>query len=241
MTGAKYLHGFDFLSSGKSGLPKFANGESEWEASTIARRVLPVVKVDLNSEDSWDLVLTDQEISEAEKLLSPIIEKESPIVFSTGTKLQTNHWGMNNWINLLSELSMKLSNQPAIFLGSHDEISESEACNNAWNGLFLNLCGKTTPRVAAAILKRSKLFIGHDSGPMHLASCVGTPCVAIFSARNLPAQWFPRGKNNTIIYHKTECAGCGLEVCITQKKKCIMSISVEEAYNAVIDKLMQLD
>jgi ADP-heptose:LPS heptosyltransferase len=75
--------------------------------------------------------------------------------------------------------------------------------------------------VSAAILEQCRFFVGHDSGPMHLASCVGIPCVAIFAARSKPRQWFPRGNKNRILYHHTDCAGCGLDVCIDQKKKCI--------------------
>jgi ADP-heptose:LPS heptosyltransferase len=68
---------------------------------------------------------------------------------------------------------------------------------------------------------------------MHLAGAVGTPCVAIFSARSLPGQWFPRGARNTMIYHQTECFGCGLEVCVQHSKKCLLSITVDEVMQAV--------
>jgi ADP-heptose:LPS heptosyltransferase len=68
---------------------------------------------------------------------------------------------------------------------------------------------------------------------MHLAACVGVPCVAVFSARNIPRQWLPRGNFNEILYHRTDCAGCGLEVCTAQKKKCLSAISVDEVACAV--------
>jgi hypothetical protein len=61
--------------------------------------------------------------------------------------------------------------------------------------------------------------------------------VAIFSARNLPGQWFPARPGHTIIYHKTDCFGCGLETCIAEKKRCIMSITVDEVFGAVMSSL----
>jgi ADP-heptose:LPS heptosyltransferase len=75
---------------------------------------------------------------------------------------------------------------------------------------------------------------------MHLAAAVGTPCVAIFSARNFPRQWFPRGNFNKIIYHGTDCAGCLLELCIEEKKKCILSITVDEVQSAVMDLVLNV-
>jgi ADP-heptose:LPS heptosyltransferase len=63
---------------------------------------------------------------------------------------------------------------------------------------------------------------------MHLAAAVQTPCVAVFAARNIPRVWFPYGKQHRVVYHKVDCAGCGLETCIIERKKCITSITVEE-------------
>ena len=101
----------------------------------------------------------------------------------------------------------------------------------------MNLCGKLTPRESAACFARSKLFLGHDSGPMHLAAAVGTPCVAIFAARNLPRVWFPYGKQHRVIYHEVDCMGCGLETCIVEGKRCLRGISVDEAYATVAEAL----
>jgi ADP-heptose:LPS heptosyltransferase len=72
---------------------------------------------------------------------------------------------------------------------------------------------------------------------MHLASAAGTPCVAIFSARNLPGQWFPARSGHKVLYHKTDCFGCGLEHCTIERKKCILSISVDEVCGAVVGLL----
>ncbi len=77
------------------------------------------------------------------------------------------------------------------------------------------------------------MFLGHDSGPMHLAASVGTPVVAVFAARNIPRVWFPLGEQNEVVYHRVECWGCGLETCVEQRKKCLTSIEVEEVLAAV--------
>ena len=92
----------------------------------------------------------------------------------------------------------------------------------------LNLCGALTPRESAAVFARATLFLGHDSGPGHLASAVQTPTITVASARNLPGIWFPYGSRNRVLYHSVDCQGCELLVCIEQKKKCILSITVDE-------------
>jgi ADP-heptose:LPS heptosyltransferase len=74
---------------------------------------------------------------------------------------------------------------------------------------------------------------------MHLAASVGTPCAAIFSARNKPGVWFPYGTRHKVVYHQVECYGCGLDLCERAKKKCISSITPEEFLDAC-DQVMSI-
>ncbi len=213
-------------------------GINEWEAKRLARRINVLGGIDLDDESNWDLCLSDEEIAAADVYMDHA--PATPILaISTGTKNQSNDWGVHNWEQLLTKLSGLLPEWKLVVIGAADEITIAEKCINAWGRNAINLCGKTTPRVSAALLKNANLFIGHDSGPIHLAAAVGTPCVGIYSARNMPGQWFPRGKHNQLLYNLPECAGCGLEVCIVQQKKCILSINVDEVIHAVNTILKQ--
>lgn len=91
------------------------------------------------------------------------------------------------------------------------------------------------------MLARAFLFIGHDSGPMHLAAAVGTPCVAIFSGRSLPGRWFPLGEGHEVLYRRVECAGCELDECIVEQKRCIRGISVDQMVAAVLRQVKRMD
>lgn len=215
-------------------------GELEWEASRLARRVRNFKSVDLNDDSFWDLRLTDKEVQDASDLLSSIPSVSKVIALSVGTKVQVKEWGTDNWMALTNRLSNKLPGWTAIFTGAPDENSATEACLKEWSGPSLNLCGMTSPRVLAAVYKRCSLFVGHDSGPMHLAANAKIPCVAIFAAKHLPKRWFPRGDRNRILFHRTDCAGCGLDVCITERKRCILSITVDEVEAAVLDLVKTL-
>ncbi len=73
------------------------------------------------------------------------------------------------------------------------------------SGPVLNLCGQLQPRESAAVVSHAKIFLGHDSGPMHMAAIVQTPLVAIFSARNMPGIWYPQGPTA-----RRDLSRCGL-------------------------------
>lgn len=238
--GVERFVGFDLQARDKRPVPDALTGEVEWEAARIARRVAELEAVDLEDQGNWDLLLTPVEVAVGEAMLEPLPGGGSLMAFSMGTKVQAKHWGVQNWEALSRRLAGHFPDWSAVFLGSASEREEADRCAAAWSGRVVNLCGKSTPRESAAVLRRCRLFLGHDSGPMHLAACMGVPCVAVFSARNLPRQWFPRGGDrNRILQRRPECAGCGLEVCVEQEKRCLTDISVREVLGAALGVLKQ--
>lgn len=208
----------------------------EPEAKRLARNLAALGEADLDDPASWDLHLTEEEKARADAALAPLGERPV-IAVSVGTKVQSKDWGRENWRALLGRLAVLYPGYGLALSGAPEESEASEFAAEGWReaggGPVVNLCGRLTPRESAAGFRRARLFIGHDSGPMHLAAAVQTPCVAIFAARNKPRMWFPYGKQHRVVYHRTECWGCGLETCIVEKKRCLTSITVEEVAEQV--------
>jgi len=212
------------------------SGDLQPEAERLAQSIRRLGPIQLNDPSNWNLYLSPVEIHRAGVLLENL-ETGPRLAVCLGTKVQANDWGEANWTALLSRIAYRFPDHKLLLIGAAEEAAVSERAAIAWKGRSLNLCGAISPRESAAAIRSAALFLGHDSGPMHLAAAVGVPCVAIFSARNLPRVWFPYGNRHRVIYHRTDCAGCRLETCIEQRKKCILSISVEEAFDAVITLL----
>jgi heptosyltransferase III len=165
------------------------DGEFEPESQRLASRLASLGVINLADQRLWELCLTQEERHQALELLPS--NQKNFIAVSVGTKLPMRDWGEENWVKLLSLLSKEMPDITLILLGSADEWERNEKLSRAWTGGYKNLCGKTSPRISAAILERCRLFIGHDSGPMHLASVVGIPTLGLFSWHNPPGQWFP--------------------------------------------------
>jgi ADP-heptose:LPS heptosyltransferase len=60
---------------------------------------------------------------------------------------------------------------------------------------------------AAALLSRSDVYLGNDSGISHLAAALGTRTVSLFGPTD-PARWAPRGKKVTVLRRGIECSPC---------------------------------
>ena len=224
----------DFISQIDHGTGLYEN-----EAARLARRVRELGPIDLDDQAAWDLHIQESERREAEELIKPL--KGYPfLAVSLGTKMQSKDWGVTNWSKLLKQLTQALPDVGLLLVGSGDEAQQADSCAAAWKGTVVNICGKASPRISAAAMEQASFFVGHDSGPMHLASAVGVPCVAIFSARSLPGHWYPYGASHKIIYHKTTCFGCNLSECIDEGKRCLRSITVVEVMSAVMSLLREL-
>ncbi len=193
--------------------------------------------LDVNDPRAWDIRLLAEEMTEGENVLARHGIGTRFLAASVGTKNQSNDWEEHNWRSLMERLAAEFPGVPLVLFGAGDERERSERLAQIWQGPKANLCGVTSPRVSAAIMRSAAVMICHDSGPMHLAATMGVPCVAIFSARNAPGEWFPHGDNHVVFYHKTPCWGCKLTECVERKKVCILSITVDEVFAASVKQL----
>jgi heptosyltransferase-3 len=205
----------------------------ESEAERLLRRLRPLLSsgADLDPSDD-DLRLTEVERAEADRLLAGVGQAGPFIAASLGTKSPLNDWGNLRWTQLLEALSRTHPELGLVLLGSADEYERSQELLKAWGGPGENLCGKTSPRVSAAVLGKAALFVGHDSGPMHLAAAAGTRCVVIFSARCPPGQWFPLGAGHCLLYPQPFYDPNRLTD-LAYQQQALASITVDEVLAAV--------
>jgi lipopolysaccharide heptosyltransferase III len=217
-----------------------STGLYESEASRLARSIAALGDANPEVIANWNLKLNEAEMSTAGRWLGELA-RIPLIACAPGCKMQANDWGRENWRALLGRLYRKYPSCGLVLAGAKDDVSACDYAALEWAGPKLNLAGNLSPRESAAVFSHARIFIGPDSGPKHLAASVGTPCVCVFSARNLPGVWFPPGNRNTVVYHKTECFGCRLETCIEMENKCIRLVTVDEmeqGIGRILDRIL---
>jgi ADP-heptose:LPS heptosyltransferase len=230
--GINNIIGLEFLKKNRD-VKEFENGLHENISQFLGRKVQSLGPIDFTDPSNFDLHLTNTEDSKAHQMLSRL-NNEFPIIgISIGTKFPSNNWGDDLWESFLFELANKFPSHNLVAIGTSDEFNRTQCLLRPWANRSLNLCGILAIRESAAILSRCSIFIGHDSGPIHLSASVNVPCVGIYGSRNLPGIWFPSGKSHQIIYQKIECQGCQLSTCYDKKNQCIRSITPSNTLTAV--------
>ena len=172
----------------------------EPESSRLARCCAPLGVIDLADSASWDLRLNTAERASgaciAANLPSPFL------VIHTGGKAISNDWGYERWAQFLQLFKGATNFHGLAVVGAADDHLRADALCKIWGDGALNLCGGPAPREVAALLAHANLFIGHDSGPLHLTQCVGTPALGLFGSKNRPKIWHPIGSHVQVIHEQ---------------------------------------
>ena len=115
------------------------------------------------------------------------------------------------------------SDADIILFGTPTEVAVSSAITAGMRRPPIDLTGKTSVADLPALLSQCHLFIGNDSGAMHVASSVGLPVVAIFGPTD-PNGTAPVTPRCTIVQEKPYCSPCFLRRCPTDHR-CMTQIS----------------
>jgi len=103
----------------------------------------------------------------------------------------------------------------------------------------INLAGELTLSRLAAALKRCAILISNDSGPVHIASAVGTPVISIFGRNQAglsPLRWGPVGRQDKYLHKEVGCSVCLAHKCEISFD-CLKAITVEDVLKSVDDVL----
>ena len=200
LCGAKEIVGFPYKKSLRCSLT-FKNNIVERECCRLVRCFSSLGKIDLDDKSLWDLHFTKEEVDKFNNLKFGLNFTEI-ICINMGGKLKDKDWGREKWKNLIKRINklLKETNILLMIVGSSDDFKRGEYIKKFWQGESLNLCGITNPRESAYAISRSNIFIGHDSGPIHLAEASKVPCVGIYGPNSKPERWHPYGSFNKILH-----------------------------------------
>lgn len=176
-----------------------AAGVEERECVRLTRTLEKFGQIDLDDPDSWDLHLTADEKRAAGEAKAPLDGK--PIIaINMGGKAVEKDWGDDNWQSLFKACADFSDQFNLVFIGGREDFERGNLAARHWRGASLNLCGLLSPRECAAAVQGAALFVGHDSGPLHLSACMGVPCIGLFGDYNRPVKWHPYGQSNYVFH-----------------------------------------
>lgn len=155
-------------------------------------------------------------------------------------------WPFEKWQKIIDTLSTQTS-YSLVILGDENEVNLTNTL--ADNKNIINLIGNTHIEDLPGILAGAALHIGHDSGLMHIAGCLGTPTITVWGGSDPVLFGWQKinPEKHVVLQHKLSCQPCNRWIAPNTTRveipsmcpdfACLQKISTEQLLDAILKKL----
>ena len=156
------------------------------------------------------------------------------IAFHPGASCISKKWPLERFAELGKKILQGTSYRLAI-IGGAEEKASGDFLKKELGDDVMNLAGKLNLKILAAVLKRCRLLVSNDSGPVHVAAAVGTRTLTIFGRNQAglsSVRWRALGEGHVVIQKDVGCVVCLAHRC-SIGFECLKAVEVDEVYDHV--------
>jgi len=196
------------------------------------KKMLEAVGITLSDTPPM-LYVTREEDERAKQWLKRLEVPEKGII--VGINPGAAYGSAKCWLpERFKELTNRLIANPNIYVLYFGDSAGAELVEHISEEMperVINLAGKTSLRELMSLIELCTVFLTNDSGPMHVASALGTPLVALFGSTSDVRTGPYNG--GVVIHKRVDCSPCYQRVCPIDFR-CMKEITVENVYNELM-------
>ncbi len=165
-------------------------------------------------------------------------DRNRSVVLASGAAQPTRRWPEENFKSLAQRLG---ADGFTVFVigGISDIEASARIARQAGPEPVVSLAGLLSPVEAMALIGRCSVVVANDSAPVHMASAMGTPTVALFGPTVPEFGFRPLAPRSKVMQRNgLSCRPCtvyGSTLCPIGTHECLAAITVDEVYEAVLD------
>ena len=161
------------------------------------------------------------------------LDLDKIIVINPFTTWESKDWFEERYVNLVEKLLLKYDYNIVFTGGPKDKYRIEEIVSEIKNSeRVFNIAGKTDLKELTALYKKAELYIGGDTGPLHLAVAVDLPAVALMGPTD-PETHGPYNEKSIVIQADIKCKNCWDRKCKRDKHYCMKKIEVNQVLKAI--------
>jgi len=159
------------------------------------------------------------------------------IAMNIGARWPTKRWPLRAFAAVLDQLHA-LQSQPVVVIGSSDERRYTHQLRALTPSPFIDLCGEVSLGHLPTLLSTASAMVTNDTGPMHIASALQIPVVAMFGPTSA-IRTGPYGDGHQILTGQVPCSPCFSRVCRhVPELECLHLITPTRVVDAIRPRLM---
>ena len=150
------------------------------------------------------------------------------VVIHPGALMESKRWAAQGFA-AVGRMFQSRGESVVLTCGPGEESVVADVAHHVPNSTIL--LGLTIPRLGE-LIRAARLYVGNDSGPMHLAAAVGTPIVVPWGSSD-SSRWHPWQATHRIVQNPYECNPCAGYRCeVADSPLCIESVTFEQVIQA---------
>ena len=187
--------------------------------------VIPTYNFDLNVSEEDERYVSQQ-------LISHGIQKF--VILNPGGGWITKNWLPENYAELHDKLHLTFGLETVLTWGPGEESLVDriiDYCRTKPPARF-----PTTIPQFTALARKAALFVGGDTGPLHIAAACGTPIVAIYGPTD-PVRNGPFGQGDWVAWEKVPCGPCYQRTCEIYQNECLRRIHIGQVFDLITRRM----
>ena len=207
--------------------------------SMVRQHLMALETVGIPADPSLPLLrirASDESAAAAALASIGIMPDERFVAVHPGARWWFKGWPADRFAGLIDYVQGKLGLKAALLGGSQEQEIATSILEHVETGRR-SLVGRLTLLELAALLRRAAVFVGNDSGPMHIAAAMGTPVVGLFGPSD-PRVWGPAGQGHAIFYKGIDCRPCFPGGCRRGEQNCMRLIAFDEVV-PVVERMLE--
>ncbi len=159
---------------------------------------------------------------------------ENPLIAlncGVGAARPARNWFPERFAELADRLTDEL-HAGVVFIGGPEDRDLVQGVIGTMRNRAHGAAGVLSLAATAALLARCSCLVSSDTGPLHLATAVGTPVVGLYGSTD-PRRTGPFGRGHQVLIEGLPCVPCEEKHCPRDTRECMEALTVHRVFAAV--------
>jgi heptosyltransferase II len=188
-----------------------------------------------DSVTSIELPILPEALPAADRFLAKhAIDRNKPLIAlncSVGSARPARNWFPERFA-LLADRIMRELGAAVVFVGGEEDRDLVRRVMAGMREKAASAAGDLSLAHSAALLSRCSCLVSSDTGPLHLATAVGTPVIGLYGSTD-PQRTGPVGKGHRVLISDLPCVPCEEKICPLGTRACMAALTVDEVLEAI--------
>jgi ADP-heptose:LPS heptosyltransferase len=157
------------------------------------------------------------------------------VLFHVGARKKLRQWNVDRFAFVADNIISK-HQLAVVFIGTQEDEEDIVKIQSLMKCKSISFTQNCSLSMLSNLCSKSQLFIGNESGPIHISACFSAPIIGLYGP-GVPHVFYPYSRKVKVFHHVLKCNPCDQIHCVTPEKPCISLIGAAEV-SLTVEKIL---